>query len=101
MSARWKHVDPPAPPAGGGVYSRDEVLRADRWAWTAESGGRRAEFFYDGFEFWRQLGVGERQAVSRLDVPANGWWHRPECNCPMCSLRISTTLPRLRAAGRS
>ena len=86
MTASWRYVDP-ATPADGPRYSRDEVLRADRWAWAGELRGKRAEFFYDGFEFWRQLRSGERQAASRLDVPADGWWHKPACNCPLCRAR--------------
>ena len=84
MTASWQYVDPPAPPVEADRYSRDEVLRADRWAWAGEAQGRRAGFFYDGFEFWRQLRGGERQAVSRLDAPVDGWWHKPACNCPLC-----------------
>ncbi len=83
MTAGWQYVDPRAP-VEGARYGLDEVLRADRWAWAGELRGRRAEFFYDGFEFWRQLRSGERQAVSRPDAPSDGWWHKPACNCPLC-----------------
>lgn len=83
MTASWQYADPPRPVERAG-YSRDDVLRADRWAWAGELRGRRAEFFYDGLEFWRQLRGGERQAASRLDAPADGWWHKPACNCPLC-----------------
>ena len=78
MTPRWQYLDPPPLADGARLYGR----------------GRRAEFFYDGFDFWRQLRSGERQAVSRLDAPARGWWHKPACNCPLCVARHSTTPSR-------
>ena len=99
MTASWQYLDPPASADGARLYDRDEVLRAERWAWAGAGRGRRAEFFYDGFDFWRQLRSGERQAVSRLDAPASGWWHKPACNCPLCAARLSTTRSR-EPAGR-
>ena len=99
MTSRWRYRDPPASADGACLYGRDEVLEAERWAWAGELRGRRAEFFYDGFDFWRQLRSGERHAVSRLDAPQAGWWHQPACNCPLCAARLST--PRTREpAGR-
>jgi hypothetical protein len=87
---RWQYVDPPAPEEPSRLYGRDQVLGAERWAWagSGSSRGHRAEFFYDGFEFWRQLRSGERRVVSRLDVPATGWWHKPDCNCHLCRAEV-------------
>jgi hypothetical protein len=85
---RWQYVDPPAPVEPGHLYGRNDVLAADRWAWAGNGDGSRAEFFYDGFEFWRQLHSGERQVISRLDAPANGWWHKPGCNCRLCRAKV-------------
>ena len=81
---RWQYVDPPSPEEQGRLYGRNEVLEAERWAWAGCGHGTRAEFFYDGFEFWRQLRSGERRVISRLDAPAIGWWHKPGCNCRLC-----------------
>ena len=101
MMAPWQYADPPPPPEGDACYSRDAVVRAERWAWAGERRGRRAEFFYDGFEFWRQVRTGQRQAVSRLDAPASDWRHRPDCNCPLCVARISAVWTRPGIGARS
>ena len=85
---RWQYVDPPAPAESGRLYGRSEVLGAERWAWAGSGHGGRAGFFYDGFEFWRQLRSGERLAVSRLDAPTTGWWHRPGCSCRLCRVEV-------------
>ena len=95
----WQHVDPP-PPEGRPRYAREAVTGAERRAWAGEHRGRRAAFFYDGIEFWRQLGSGERRAVSPLDVPARGWWHRPECNCALCQDHVPAGQAKRTAAGR-
>ena len=81
---RWQYVDPPAQSEAGRLYGRNEVLGVERWAWAGSGHGGRAEFFYDGFEFWWQLRSGERRVVSQLDAPATGWWHKPGCNCRLC-----------------
>ena len=98
---RWQYVDPPAPAEPGRLYGRNEVLGAERWAWAGSGHGGRAEFFYDGFEFWRQLRSGERRVVSRLDVPATGWWHKPGCNCRLCRVEARASARELAGfAGR-
>ena len=81
---RWQYIDPPEPPEPCRLYGRTEVLAAERWSWAGGGHGNRAEFFYDGFEFWRQLRSGERRMVSPLDAPASGWWHKPDCGCRLC-----------------
>ena len=91
MNARWQYVDPPARGRGPPLRPRRGRSGPSAGPGPAPRRGRRAEFFYDGFDFWRQLRSGERQAVSRLDVPASGWWHKPACNCPLCAARLSTT----------
>ncbi len=96
MNAPWQYLDPPAPDAGP-LHGRDEVLAAERWAWAGNGRGRRAAFFFDGFDFWRQLRSGERQAIPAVDAPARGWWHKPACNCPLCAARLSTARPREQA----
>ena len=68
-------------------YSRDEVLAAERWAWAGEVTGERAEFFYDGIDFWRQGARGRTQAVRPGQTPRSGWWHQEGCNCPLCCER--------------
>jgi hypothetical protein len=95
---RWQYIDPP-PAEPGRFYDLDEVLEAERWAWAGDGHGRRADFFYDGFEFWRQLRSGERRAVSRLDAPASGWWHKPSCNCRLCRAKAGGSSREL--AGRA
>jgi hypothetical protein len=89
MMARWQYADPAPPAAGDGRFTRAAVAGAERWAWAGEFRGRRAEFFYDGFEFWHQLRSGERWAVPPSDAPTDGWWHRPSCNCPLCAVSIA------------
>ena len=39
---------------GTHTYTRDQVLGAERWAWAGELTAGRAEYFYDGIEFWRR-----------------------------------------------
>ena len=87
MSLRWQYADPPPPADGGRSYSSHEVTAAERWAWAGAFRGRRAEFFYDGIEFWHQLRSGERRVVSRFEAPKGGWWHKPDCNCALCQAR--------------
>lgn len=89
MTADSRCVDPVAPPPEGGRYDRDAILKADRWAWAGEVTRQRAAFFYDGFDFWNQLRSGERHAVFRTEAPASGWWHKPACNCPLCTGRTA------------
>lgn len=101
MMVRWHYADPPPPADGDGGYSRKAVVGAERWAWAGEVRGRRAGFFYDGFEFWRQLRSGERQAVPVLDAPADGWWHKPACTCALCVARIAPAQLRQRIGAQS
>ena len=100
MNDRWRYFDPPAPDDGAGRYRVQEVLEAERWAWAGEIRGARAEFFYDGIDFWQQLPSGERRAISRLDIPARGWWHRPQCNCALCQDHVPSARAKQTAAGR-
>jgi hypothetical protein len=81
---RRQYTDPPAPTEPGRLYGRNDMLEVERWAWAGIGRDGRAEFFYDGLEVWRQLRGGERRAVSPLDAPATGWWHKPDCNCRLC-----------------
>jgi hypothetical protein len=64
------------------------VLGAERWAWAGKLAAGRAEYFYDGLSFWRQDKGSERRAERRMlaeaETPAEGWWHKPECNCGLC-----------------
>ena len=39
---------------GTHTYTRDQVLGAERWAWAGKLTAGRAEYFYDGIEFWLQ-----------------------------------------------
>ena len=88
MTPRRQHVDPPASADGVRLYTLDEVLEVERWAWAGKVIGRRAAYFYDGFDFWRQLRSGERRMVRAVDAPASSWLHRPACNCRLCRARI-------------
>ena len=69
---------------GTHTYTRDQVLGAERWAWAGELTAGRAEYFYDGIEFWRRGKSSERRALAEAETPAGGWWHKPECNCGPC-----------------
>ncbi len=89
MIARWQYADPAPPPGSDGRFRRAAVAAAERWARAGEFRGRRAEFFYDGFEFWNQLRSGERKAVPSSDVPADGCGTGRPCNCPLCAASIS------------
>ena len=95
---RWQYLDP-APAEPGRLYDLPEVLGAERWAWAGDCNRRRAEFFYDGFEFWRQLRSGERRVVPHFDAPASGWWHKPGCNCRLCQPQSQDSLGELAGRG--
>jgi hypothetical protein len=69
---------------GTRTYTRDQVLTAERWAWAGRLTAGRAEYFYDGIELWRRSKGSERRALADAETPANGWWHKPECNCGLC-----------------
>ena len=88
MISRRQCVDPPEPAEPGCLHGRDEVLEVERWAWAGKVIGRRAEYFYDGFDFWRQQHSGERRMVRAVDAPPSSWWHKPACNCRLCRGRI-------------
>jgi hypothetical protein len=100
VNDRWRYLDPPAPRDGAGRYPIDEVLKAERWAWAGEFRGKRAQFFFDGIDFWERLHSGQRRTISRLDAPAHGWWHRPECNCAVCQGHVPAGRVKKSAAGR-
>ena len=88
MTPRRQYVDPPGSAHGVRLHTRDEVLEVERWAWAGKVSSRRAEFFYDGIDFWQQLRSGRRRMVHAVDAPASSWWHRPACNCRLCQARI-------------
>ncbi len=69
---------------GTHTYTRDQVLGAERWAWAGELTAGRAEYFYDGIEFWLRGKSSERRAPADAETPAEGWWHKLECNCGLC-----------------
>ena len=67
------------------TLSRDEILRAERRAWTEpdHEGGR--VYFYDGINFWHRRGRGESQQVPQWLTPRAGWRHREDCRCGRCT----------------
>ena len=69
------------------------MLGAERWAWAGKLTAGRAEYFYDGIEFWRRGKSSERQALAEAETPADGWWHKPECNCGLCLAPSATKGP--------
>lgn len=69
--------------AGHG-YTRDQVLAAEHWAWAGKVKAGRAEFFYDGINFWRQEVRGATRCLAAWETPRRGWWHTSTCNCPLC-----------------
>ena len=77
------------------TYTRGQVLGAERWAWAGKLTGGRAEYFYDGIVFWRRDKGSERRSERRMlaeaEAPAEGWWHKPECNCGLCPAPSATT----------
>ena len=76
---------------GTHTYTRDQVLGAERWAWAGELTVGRAEYFYDGIEFWRRGKSSERRVLADAETPADGWWHKPDCNCGPCRAPSATT----------
>jgi hypothetical protein len=76
---------------GTRTYTRDQVLGAERRAWAGKLTAGRAEYFYDGIEFWRQGKRSERRALTEAEAPAGGWWHKSECNCGLCQPPSETT----------
>ena len=83
IGLRAEERDPRETDEHGG-YTLRQVLEAERWAWAGEVVGQRAEFFYDGIEFWRRGRSGGPRPAARLETPAEGWWHKPSCRCPLC-----------------
>ena len=75
---------------GTRTYTRDQVLGAERWAWAGMLTGGRAEYFYDGIDLWRRSKSSERRALADAEAPAEGWWHKPECNCGLCKAASET-----------
>ena len=69
---------------GTHTYTRDQVLGAERWAWAGKLTAGRAEYFYDGIEFWRGGQEQRASGAGDAETPAEGWWHKPECNCGLC-----------------
>lgn len=76
------------------TYTRVQVLGAERWAWAGKLAAGRAEYFYDGIDFWRRDKGSERRSERRMlaeaESPAEGWWHKPECNCGLCRAPSAT-----------
>lgn len=67
------------------MMSRDDVVRAERWAWREadREGGRL--YIYDGINFWHRRGRSDPQPVAPWRVPIAGWSHREDCNCGRCA----------------
>jgi hypothetical protein len=65
-------------------YSRDEVLGAERWASAGKVTEGHAEFSFDGIDFWGRGKKIESRVLAGSQTPAQGWWHRPACNCELC-----------------
>lgn len=61
-------------------FSRDHVQQAERMAW-AKCNGR--DYYFDGTYFWLNKN-GSRWALRAQQTPEQGWWHREDCNCPLC-----------------
>jgi len=73
--------------ASRAAYSRDEILRAERWAWAGKVGYGRTGFFYDGIDFWKQNQRDGTLPVAQAKTPVRGWRHKSTCNCPFCHAR--------------
>jgi hypothetical protein len=65
-------------------YSRDQVLDAERWACAGKVTDGHAEFSFDGIDFWLRGKKIESRVLAASQTPAQGWWHRPACNCGLC-----------------
>ena len=87
-----QHRDP-IEPLQGGLYSRDEVMRVERWSWAGAVIGGHAEYVYDGIAFWRRLRDGVHCRIRQVDAPSRGWRHRPTCNCPLCTEHVAKARP--------
>jgi len=67
------------------MLSRDEVVDAERKAWTeADREGGRV-YFYDGINFWHGGGRGDPQMIPQWLTPRAGWRHDEGCRCGGCS----------------
>ncbi len=72
------HEEPPQP--SGSRLSLDVVLAEERPAWVEADD---ILYHYDGINCWhRQLG--EWMPATCEVLPAEGWWHRPDCPCAFC-----------------
>ncbi len=67
------------------MMSRDEVVSAERRAWTeADREGGRV-YFYDGINFWHGRGRSEPQLVPQWLTPRAVCRHREDCRCGGCT----------------
>jgi hypothetical protein len=67
------------------MKSRDEVVSAERRAWTEADSEAGRVYFYDGINFWHGRGRGEPQLVAQWLTPRDGWRHREDCRCEACA----------------
>ncbi len=65
-------------------HSRDQVIHAGRWAWTASRGDDEPDLYFDGAVFWSGAKGGGRTSVAAETVPQEGWWHESDCRCELC-----------------
>ena len=67
------------------MMSRDEVVSAERRAWTEADEGVGRLYVYDGINFWHRQGRCEPQPVAPWRAPRAGWRHREDCRCGGCA----------------
>ena len=76
---------------GTHTYTRDQMLEAERWAWAGKlTAGRASTSTTASGSGCRSKGT-ERRAPVEAETPAEGWWHKPECNCGLCRAPSETT----------
>lgn len=69
------------------VYSRYQVLCAERLAWLDGDGLAAESYFYDGISFWRRSPKGTQRLVPSWRTPSHGWRHEHGCTCDLCQPR--------------
>jgi hypothetical protein len=66
------------------LYTSQQVVEAERWAWASSSENGDPDFSFDGKLFWyRAEGTTRPVTVIGL-VPKEGWWHAKDCHCELC-----------------
>lgn len=74
-------------------YSRYQVLCAEREAWNDGEPADADRFYYDGLSFWRLDAGGRKRLRPSWRTPVQGWRHKQDCPCDLCTARRPVVIP--------